>query len=68
MSDKLGNFNPSSNNSGWGVQPGAPLDSNSSPKGDIHDTFQTNTSGDVVSGHTTVSVGDGIKTSIDWKS
>ncbi len=67
MSSKLGNFKPSNNGTGWGVQPGAPLNPGGFPRGGIHDTFQTNRSGDVVSGHSSVDIGGGIKTRIDWK-
>ena len=66
MSNKIGNIKPSNNNSGWCTQPGSAL-GNTKPKGDIHDTFQTNKSGDLLTGHTTVNIGSNIKARIDWK-
>ena len=65
--DGFGNFNPSSNGSGFGVQPG--IGSPDGLKGgNVHDTFKVDKTGNVSGGHTTVDLGGGIKTSVPWDS
>ncbi len=65
--NSIGNFNPTTNGSGFGVQPG--IGSPDGLKGgNLHDTFKVDKTGNVSSGHSTVDFGGGLKTSVPWGS
>lgn len=57
-----GDFKPTSG--GWGIQPIGPNPNGG--RGDIHDTFKVDGSGNLSGGHTTVQGPGGQKINIPW--